>query len=335
MKNILILHTQLVGNGGIPRFNNNFNSAIIAAKIISLNDEAPFGANKNKVKFLFLVCSYLIYNSPSVVIIGHLNLAPISFLVKVLTRAKCITLLHGVEAWYYRKKLKWSYRFIDEFWSVSNYTTDQFISTNYVPNFKLKTIFNTLPNNWPIEQGTYQPFFFSVARLDKTEGYKGVDLTIKAVYGLQELLRKKEYKYIVVASGDDVQRHENLARRLEVQDLVIFKSKIDDAKLQELYMACSFFILPSSGEGFGIVYLEAMACAKACIGSIGCGAEDVIENGVTGYLLDQELDSIQKSIQELVINKNLKMAMGQAGLSRLNEKFVFSKFEQRIVDLLK
>ena len=332
--NTLIIHTQLLGNGGIPRFNRNFNTAIANAKVLSLNDDKPFGSKKNKIRFLGRICYYLIRFRPSIVIIGHLNFAPIALLVRLLSGAKCIVLLHGIEAWEERKRLKWCYRYIDEFWAVSNYTSRLFVNTNNVNEVKLKTIFNTLPSDWPIKKGVYKSFFFSVARLDTSEGYKGIDLTINAVAQLQVLLRKENFQYIIVANGDDVQRHKTMVSDLKIEDIVVFKSNVTDDELQQLYKDCSFFILPSTGEGFGIVYLEAMACGKACVGAYGCGAEDVIADGVTGYLLKPSIEAISNTIRTLISDKELLERMGKAGLLRLKAKFIYSRFQERIEKLL-
>lgn len=78
---------------------------------------------------------------------------------------------------------------------------------------------------------------------------------------------------------------------------MIFESNITDKKLKKLYSQSRFFILPSTGEGFGIVFLEAMAFKKACIGSKNCGTEDVIDNNETGFLLDPTVENIQYALK--------------------------------------
>jgi phosphatidylinositol alpha-1,6-mannosyltransferase len=330
----LILHTQILGHGGIPRFNINLNNAYNKANYLTLNDSLPNGSNKNKFKFIWIIIKSLITDRPNKVIIGHLNFVPLSLIIKILTRAKIIVILHGIEAWDKRNKLVFFNRFVEEYWSVSNYTALRFANTNNINKAKIKTIFNTLPKDWNIQKGKYNPFFLSVTRLNTSEGYKGIEESIQVVATVQELMRKQNFSYLIIAHGNDVERHKTLVKELNIGDLVRFESGLTDEKLQLLYEECSFFVLPSTGEGFGIVFLEAMACGKACIGAKNTGAEDVIINGKTGYLVDQNSITMQPYFENLIKNPTVCKQMGEAGLQRLKDNFVFDKFEMRIRQLV-
>ncbi len=334
MINLFGIHTQVSGHGGIPRFNRNLNSIFSNAKYLSLNDSTPNGSNRKKTQFIWRIIIRLILDRPKIVIIGHLNFVPLAIVIRLFSKAKIVIILHGIEAWDKRNKLLFFYRFVDEYWSVSNYTALRFANVYNVNKVKIKTIFNTLPKDWIIQKGKYNPFFLSVTRLDTSEGYKGIEESIQVVAAVQDLMRQQNFTYLIVAHGNDVERHKMLVKELNIDDLVRFESGLTDEELQLLYEECSFFVLPSTGEGFGIVFLEAMACGKACIGAKNTGAEDVILHGKTGYLVDQNSNTMQPFFENLIKNPTICEQMGEAGLQRLKDNFVFDKFENRIHQLI-
>ena len=344
MKKVLFAASQINGNGGIPRFNRNLIKAIredenCELTVISLNDDGEYdwgyGLNKNKLKFLLTLLKEMVFSSKDLTIIGLLNFAPISIFSR-LRKNRIVVILHGIEAWYNRGKLTSFFKNIDEFWAVSSYTKRKFASENKVSEDKVKRIFNTLPSDWTRtgELPVYKPFFFSVTRLAADEGYKGIDKTIEVVSELQSLIREKKWQYVIVGSGDDLERHMTLAKDLNVEDLVDFRTNITDEELQQLYSQCSFFVLPSTGEGFGIVYLEAMASKKACIGCLNCGAEDVIENQQTGFLLEQNVEEIKVAIEKFILDTDMPKSMGEKGYHKLISEFTFDKFQYKIQSLL-
>ena len=344
MIKILFIGSQVQGNGGIPRFNRNLifalrNNPQAQLKVIALNEDNSamdlLGASQSKIQFLILYLKTLLTYRPQLIIIGLLNFAPLAVL-KYLSGGKSAIILHGVEAWYKRRKIKLFFRFIDEFWSVSNYTKSCFTRHNHVPENKVKKIFNTIPDSWlnHTMKISDQSFMLSVTRLVKQEGYKGIDKTIESLVPIQKLMREKGFHYIIVASGNDLERHKQLAVNSGVSDLIRFQSRITDDQLMDLYRDCSFFILPSTGEGFGIVFLEAMAFAKPCIGAKDCGTEDVIENEVTGFLIKPETSQIGEKVEFLIRNMDKRNLMGAAGARKLKNDFAFRKFEQTLEELL-
>jgi phosphatidyl-myo-inositol dimannoside synthase len=127
------------------------------------------------------------------------------------------------------------------------------------------------------------PVILSVARLDPAERYKGVDHLIEALPGVRRALPGTRLR--VIGSGDDLPRLMAMAGQNGVTDAVDFSGFIDDAKLRDAYRECTLFALPSRGEGFGIVFLEAMARGKPCLGA-RAGAIPEIIDAASGVLAD-------------------------------------------------
>ena len=101
------------------------------------------------------------------------------------------------------------------------------------------------------------------------------------------------------------------------------------------YANCDIFALPSRGEGFGFVYLEAKAYGKPVIGGAHGGALDVIEDGVTGLLVPHgDIERLSLAIESLLGDPARAREMGARGRDRLVTAFSFEQFQSRLTHLL-
>src|SRR5205085_10899149 len=98
---------------------------------------------------------------------------------------------------------------------------------------------------------------------------------------------------------------------------------------------CSLFAMPSNEEGFGIVFLEAMAYGKPVIGGANGGTPSVVTHGQTGLLVDSSnVAGITQSLIELLNNQVMRARLGQAGHKRLSDNFTFAAFERNFRDVV-
>lgn len=97
-----------------------------------------------------------------------------------------------------------------------------------------------------------------------------------------------DLRYLIVGDGDDRPRFESLADELGVRELVIFAGKVPSEELCDHYNLCDLFAMPSTGEGFGIVFLEALACGKPVIAGSKDASRDALLDGELGVLVDPE-----------------------------------------------
>src|SRR5262249_43088762 len=112
---------------------------------------------------------------------------------------------------------------------------------------------------------------------------------------------------------------------------IAFTGFVSTRELNALYKSAALFALPSRGEGFGLVYLEAMTHKLPCIGSVHDAAGDVIVDGVTGGLVDQDdRRSLIETISELLLNEPRRKTMGAAGFRRVFEEFTYDRFSERL-----
>jgi phosphatidyl-myo-inositol dimannoside synthase len=171
----------------------------------------------------------------------------------------------------------------------------------------------------------------SVARLDAQEGYKGIDAVIRALPTIRS--RVPRVSYTVVGAGTDLDRLQRLAEECGVADAVHFAGMVSHPDLLREYEHCDVFVLPSTGEGFGFVFLEAMAFAKAVVAFAVGGPLDIVDDGKTGRLVHAH-GELAAALSELLLDPDVAKAMGTRGRARLEELFSFERYVQRWRELL-
>ncbi len=173
-----------------------------------------------------------------------------------------------------------------------------------------------------------------MSRLEAAErNHKGVVYVLEA---LPELRRQfPRLQYVIVGDGDDRAWLERRARELQVADCVVFTGYVTREELSRQYAACDIFVLPSDQEGFGIVYLEAMAHRKPVVASRAAGAPEVVLEGETGLLVEHgDRPALVEALAHLLSSPERRQKFGGAGFERLQAKFTFEHFRERLLRLL-
>jgi glycosyltransferase involved in cell wall biosynthesis len=161
----------------------------------------------------------------------------------------------------------------------------------------------------------------TLGRLVSAERYKGFDEAIEALPDLAKVL--PDVTYLVVGDGSDRERLEQKARALGVADRVIFAGNVPETEKADHYRLADVYVMPSQGEGFGFVLLEAMACGIPVIASKLDGGREAVRDGQLGALVDPaDTAQLQRAILEA-----LRQPRGvvPAGL----EHFSYRNFEAR------
>lgn len=129
------------------------------------------------------------------------------------------------------------------------------------------------------------------------------------------------HHFIVGKLSDDVyhRRLIEIVREAGLEARVHFLGNVEELEKIQLLQRCEVFLhVPVTAqdggfEGFGIVYLEASASGVPCIGTLGCGAEDAIVDGVTGFLVAPEIDAVTDALSKVLGDANLRAALGRQG----------------------
>jgi glycosyltransferase involved in cell wall biosynthesis len=211
------------------------------------------------------------------IVCGHIRQLPVAALA---TRpgGRLALVAHGIEVW--EKRISplqaVALRRCDRVYCVSRYTRDRMAQLYPALAPRLRVVPNALdpellsgPPPGPPPSGR-PPVVLCVGRLLAADAYKGYDLLLRAFallppsafHSHPELVPRLRF----VGDGDYRPHLETLARELRVADRVEFSGRLPDAELRRAFADCTCFALPSTGEGFGLVYLEAMAAGRPCVG---------------------------------------------------------------------
>jgi glycosyltransferase involved in cell wall biosynthesis len=300
---------------------------------------AGFGANR--AKFVKAALGAVVRGEVELVLAGHVNYAPLCLILKLLRpQLKFGVVIYGWDVWFRLPFLRrFALRCADFLISISEYTKRQAVSINGVdakriwvlPNATEKDAMDTVPtHSLERKQGTR---ILSVGRVDSSEQQKGFDTVITCLPAI--LKRVPDAQYVIVGSGTDLDRHKQLAREVGVSDRVQFLGAVADETLTQCYQSADIFVMPSAQEGFGFVYLEAMLYAKAVVAARSGGAPEVVDDGVTGRLVEYgNEEELTEALTDLCLDPEKRARLGSAGYQRLQERFTFAHFKQNLIEIL-
>jgi phosphatidylinositol alpha-1,6-mannosyltransferase len=281
---------------------------------------------------------------PALVFVDHLHLAVVPYLWSRLLGAPYVLFCHGIE---FDEKLtplrQRAFRSATKRLSNSRFTARRVMGL--VPDvvvepceLGLEDVALALDNQ---EQVAFVPdafgrpqalgkrFVLIVSRLAGGERYKGHDQLIAVMRSLIEQI--PDAQLIIAGDGDDRERLQQLAREADAGHAICFAGFVSAGVLANLFSRCRLFAMPSRGEGFGLVYLEAMRFAKPCIASRVDAGSEVVADGVSGLLVDPaNIEEIRTALARLLCDDELAIRLGHAGLERLNQQYRFSHFRQRL-----
>jgi phosphatidylinositol alpha-1,6-mannosyltransferase len=171
-------------------------------------------------------------------------------------------------------------------------------------------------------------FMLIVGRMARSERYKGHDKLLELLPAVAGGL--PDARLVVVGEGDDLERLRRSALERGLAGRVLFTGFVSEATLSELYARCAALVMPSRDEGFGLVYLEAMRASRPVVALRNGAAEEIVEDGVTGALVEPGDDGdLVAALHALLTTRELRGRLGAAGRRRFEERFTFSAFEKR------
>jgi len=285
---------------------------------------------------------------PDLIITTHVNFTPIAHWLKKSFKIPFIALGHGVEVWQIQSiRVRRALRSADRLLAVSEFTRKRManalsISSNAIemlPNtfdmqkFELGPKPHFLLKRYGLRHD--QPVILTVARLSSVEQYKGYDQVLRALPAVKRVL--PDVRYILGGRGPDRSRVLQLISELGVTDSVILAGYIPDYELSSFYNLCDVFAMPSRGEGFGIVFLEALACGKPVIAGNTDGSVDAALNGRLGVLVDPgNVDEISMALMQVLSKRHPLQILKQPDALRSGviNAYGYKRFVERVREII-
>lgn len=361
---ILVLAPPMGATGGIQ----NYTATLVRAlreilgeenvRMVAVPAEASTRADGNaalgrvtKIRFLLSAISAAIFWRPQLVLCAHVGISPVARMIHRITGAPYWVMLYGIDVWCELAPAKVeALRAAQQLVSISKFTLESASARHGLE--KSKSVF--LAPTFSIDESeaatqrtssaapNQPPSVLTVGRLSASERYKGHDIMLDA---WPNVLREiPEARYIIVGDGDDRSRLESRAKELGLAASVIFKGGVSSAELQSCYDECQVFAMPARtelnptaprGEGFGIVFLEAMAHGKPVVGPNVGAPTEFIHDGEHGLLVDPVNPAeLSRALVELLAHPERARQMGEAGREWVRQQYSYDMFRERLRKIL-
>jgi phosphatidylinositol alpha-1,6-mannosyltransferase len=362
VKALLLLPGAFTGFGGIEKYNRLLIRAFaelekttgLRSIPLVLNDapedvdgryvppgaEWPRAYGRNRRRFIGEAIRLTAFLRPELVVFGHLNFARLSRALRAVCRpARHWYVVHGIEAWRdlppaTRKALACADRIL----SVSRFTKDELLRRNPIDPSRMAFQSNAVDPIWQEQFGPREgrhpplpsiPTLLTVARLAVSERYKGIDSVLRALPAVARAV--PDVRYVIAGGGEDSVRLGALARELGLAERVLFPGPLWPDELARAFRDCTVFVMPSSKEGFGIVYLEAAIFGRPSVAGRHGGAPEAVQDGVTGTLVDREdIPGIEAALVRYLRDPEYAITMGKAASRRTKESFIYDTFRTNL-----
>jgi phosphatidylinositol alpha-1,6-mannosyltransferase len=302
-----------------------------------------FGANK----FKFILASVKRALKSDVIVLSHVNLIAIGWLIKIISPSKKVILIaHGREVWF---KLRWHQQFfmrsIDKIVAVSHFTKNKLLSKNRIKEESVFVINNCIDpflvkNENPLLASELKQKFnvkprtkviLTLARVAEKDREKGY---IRVISSLQKIKNSfPDFLYIIAGSIDPKEKRyvDKILHETGLVEKVIFTDFINPKYIPSLFSLCHAFVMPSTKEGFGVVFLEAMYFGKPVIAGNVDGSADALLNGKLGKLIDpNDTDEIADAIKEVLTNEGKYKADNEILMANFGFEVYKKNFEKLI-----
>ncbi|XP_034952027.1 alpha-1,3/1,6-mannosyltransferase ALG2 [Chelonus insularis] len=188
----------------------------------------------------------------------------------------------------------------------------------------------------------FNPNNFIILSINRYERKKNLSIAIDAFHKMKDLLTNEEYEkiYLIMAGGYDERIVENVehyqelvnhAKKLNINDKIIFFRSPTDEEKVSLLSHCKALIYTPENEHFGIVPLEAMYFKKPVVAHNSGGPTETIVDGETGFLVKESTpEAFAEKIVTLFRDENMRTAFGNAGKERVVNSFSFDAFSRQL-----
>lgn len=286
------------------------------------------------------------------IILSHINIASVGLVIK-LFNPKCRVMLiaHGIEVWRPLNIFKKIFlKNCDKIICVSEFTRSEVMRWHHAPASKCIVLNNAIdpflklpvdidkPDNLLKRYGITRDndILFTLTRLANTEQYKGYDQVIKSLGKLKNSFPQIKYVLAGKYDDDEKQRIQQLILQYQAEELVILSGFINEEELSDHFLMADLFILPSKKEGFGIVFIEALACGLPVICGNTDGSLDAVKQGELGKAINPDnLTELEVEVLKYLENRpslSDRTRLQQKCMSYFNSDNYIQQLEKLIIN---
>lgn len=303
-------------------------------------------AGRSNRRLLTDLLSATLQHRPDLLLSTHPHFAALQRLHQRITGVPSWCSAHGIDVWTLRPGLRrWGLGGLQRLLPVSRFTADQLRRLlgrrcpplTILPNSYDDRRFRPGPRS-PLLLQRYglrpdQPVIFTLSRLSRSDRYKNIEALIDALPAL--LSRFGDLRLIVAGDGDHRSHLQAHAVALGVAPQVTFTGLLAESEVAEHHRLASVFALPSEKEGFGIVFLEALACGRPTLAGNRDGSTDPLADGAHGLLVDPRLP-LAPPLQALLEGRGERLWFSPESLSEsVARSFGFAAFCGQLEALLR
>ncbi len=309
-RTLLLAPEIFASEGGIPRILQIYLKALCdlagptdSVRLLALNDHMvdsrDLRRNSNqrlsewrvcgRNKLRFIRAAIELSRGCDRLVCGHVGQLPVALAAKAVNRhLRYYLVAHGIEVWrpFTRTEIM-ALRGAERIFCVSDFTRRELLRHCPLPEGRAVVLHNALDPYFKIAPGQPRaggpPVILVVTRLTRADRYKGVDHMIEALPAIRARLPAAVLR--IVGRGDDLVYLQGVRDKLGLRGAVEFLGYVDDRRMAAELRSCTLFALPSKKEGFGLVFLEAMANGRPCLGARAGGVPEVI-TPETGVLIE-------------------------------------------------
>jgi glycosyltransferase involved in cell wall biosynthesis len=193
---------------------------------------------------------------------------------------------------------------------------------------------------FPLQYGVDTAVFHPEDDSNSTEPvilYLGLLNRRKGIYDLVHafsIMSARVDAKLTIVGGGDITGVRTLASNLGVSDRVEVLGEVPHSQVAEHFRRCTLFCLPSHGEPFGMVLLQAMSSGKAVVATRGGGVEDIVDDKEIGLLVDQKDPAgLAGAMETLLLDEETRKRMGCAAREKAVREFDWSVITERLVSI--
>jgi len=343
-KIVIITHGAHGGRGGIDKYvkniidvlsrdKNQYKINILSKNKINLKKKNINLDHSKKSYLLLILSNYFKIITSDLIIVTHINLTLYLFFL-IFNRKKIVLFSYGLEIWGSKKSFLYKFfiKKIKYFICMRKFTLDKQKKIYKLNNNKYFLLNNPLDANCEqIINSKKDKIIITVARLDRTEKYKGIDETLEAI----SLIKKINFKYFIIGDGDDKKRLIQKAKKLKIDKFVYFKGHVNDKIRDRLFSKSKICSMPGTDITFD-TYPYRFSFLEAAMHGLHIIASKPNHQELTEAKIYKNFNFIDSHNRKLISRKIIQL-LNKKNIfcKKLRDDFSFRKFEINLIDNIK